>query len=137
MAIEFDVTEAAHVFRGEDKTLQLEIFTDDTQTAALDVSGFALSWVLRKHDLHPTALVSKSTVAPAGITIAGVFNANPQVNTQKVQISLLDTDTYDPPAIPAVNIKPGTYRHSLKREDIGAKTVLMFGDFTILGATAP
>src|SRR5687767_751722 len=122
MAIEFHVTSAHHVFLGEDKLLTLPVWADHAQTIPLDVTGFSLLWVLRKKDnsSDPPLIEKSNQTSPPDIAITGVFNSDPDLNTQKVVITILDTDSYDPTVSPAILLKKRKYRHSLKRMDDGA-----------------
>lgn len=137
MALEFNISSDDHVFVGEDKQLRLKIFTDHTRTAILDVSAMELRWNLRVADksADPPLIEKESVGSPAGITIEGVYNSDPLVNTQEVVIHLYDTDSWDEDASPPVKLKKKKYRHSLKRMDAGSETVLMFGSFQFLMAT--
>lgn len=136
MALEVNVTKDHHVFIGEDKVLEFVIYTDHTKTVVLDTSAMSLIWVLRTTDKSAVALITKSTDhSPPGITHDGTFNADPDVNTQKVQVHLYDTDSYDDTGSPVVTLKKRKYRHALKRMDDGSETVLAFGNFQFLQAT--
>lgn len=113
-------------FIGEDKTLRFTIYTTEAETAIQDVSGYALVFDLRKGVDDPTAVVSKTTEAGT-ITISGTYNTDPDVNTQKVLVAILDSDT--------TALRPGEYAYSLKRTDDGSETILVTGTATLLGAT--
>jgi len=134
MAIEFNITGADSWFIGEDKILEFEILQDDgliltnPLKAPQDVAGWTLAWALKKSDAATDpALLLKTT--SSGITITGVYNAVRATNTQRVSITIADTDTDA--------LKPLTYRHSLKRMTAGAEAVLAFGSVVLLKATAP
>jgi hypothetical protein len=162
MAIEFNITGTEpgdRIYVGEDKTLAFFVFAAGTSqaqaeafvkvkrgtaTAAettlagtavmLDVSGYAMSWVLRKGDkTADPALLTKSTGAGT-ITITGVFNASSTLNTQQVNVALYDTDTAAADGSSVV-IPPKTYRYALKRTDAGSETMLTVGDFELLEGT--
>lgn len=137
MALRLDVTKDDHVFLGEDKFLDLIIFTDHTKTVILDTSPMDLVWNLRKKDNSPDPpLIEKSTAeSPPTITHTGVFNADPTINTLKVRIALYRADSYDPTVSPPHVLLPKKYRHSVKRIDTGSRTVLAFGAFQFLQAT--
>ncbi len=128
MAVETNVTEDNHIFLGEDKILEFTVLDDDEVTP-IDVSGWDLLWDLRKADkTSGDALIEKTTAA--GITITGVYNVAPLVNTQRVLVTLADTDSDS-----STTLAAKTYRHALKRMDSGSETVLAFGDFVFLQAT--
>src|SRR5262245_14058868 len=107
-------------FIGSDITLRFTVYTDADHTACVNVSTYAMEYVLRKgnSDQDP-ALVTKST-SGGTITVTGVFNSVPATNTQRVLVSILDTDTDD--------LRPGEYQHALKRTDDGNETVMMYTD---------
>lgn len=107
-------------FIGADLTLRFTVFADAEHTTCVNVALFAMSYALRRKntDADPP-LISKSTGAGT-ITITGVFNATPSVNTQRVLVSILDTDTD--------GLEAGAYMHSLKRTDDGFETVMMYTD---------
>jgi hypothetical protein len=100
-----------------------------------DVSGKDWAWVLRKSDkAADPALIEKTT--DDGITVEGSYDADPEANTQVLVVTLADTDSYDPDASPAVELKAKKYRHALKRMDDGFETIAAFGYFQFLQATA-
>jgi hypothetical protein len=105
-------------FIGDDITLRFTVYTSHARTTCLDVSLFAMAYALRRRNTDAdTALISKST-ANGTITVTGVFNSDPLVNTQRVLVSIVDTDTD--------GMSPGSYMHSLKRTDPGFETVMMY-----------
>lgn len=148
MALERNYTKDDRIFIGEDKVLYYAVYdqtglTDAQLLAAIqagtatpvDVGSYELAWLLRRKDnASDPALISKESFA--GISVVGVFDADPQVNTQRVAVVLEDTDTWDESASPAVAFKAGKYRYSLKRLDAGLETVLVFGSLEFMMATA-
>jgi len=110
--------DSAEWFVGEDKAIPFEIYTDDEVTIQ-DVTGFTMRWVLRKRKDDDAILLDKTT-AGATITITGSYNADPDTNTQRVNVIIADTDTE--------HFQPGRYYHTLKRTDAGLATVLSYGD---------
>jgi hypothetical protein len=139
MALEQNVLAPTYkVFLGEDKVIKFQIFVDGTTQAQvdagtatpLDVTGYGLTWIVRKTDKADTASITKAT-GGLGITITGTWNASQGTSTQRIVITLVDTDTSD-----TAIWKPNIYRHSLKRTDDGSETILAFGDFEFLQATA-
>jgi hypothetical protein len=118
------------IFLGDDTAIDFTIYADDDQTTIEDVTGWNIAFAVRKSDRTSTALIEKSTEdSPAGIVISGVFNATPATNTQKVTVTVNDTDSYDPESSPEVALSAGRYRYSLKRMDAGFETTLARGDF--------
>lgn len=116
MAYPANITRDDSVFLGEDKQLQFTIYTDATLAACQDVSGFTLSWSLAA---RPGATVALAKTLGSGISVTGTFNASPPVNTQRIVITLADTDTDA--------IAFGTWYHELKRTDAGLEAVLAQG----------
>lgn len=143
MAYHRDITADDKVFFDTDRTLRYAVYEGDPTAEQIaagtavpkDVAAMDLAWVLRKkvNSIDPP-LIEKTL--SAGISITGIFNVDPTVNTQRVQVQLDDTDTYDPDASPPVEIKAGTYVYALKRLDAGAETILAEGSFTLLRAAA-
>lgn len=139
-----DITADDRVFYDTDRILRYTIYEADSTDEAiaagtavpLDVSGWSLAWQLRKKAKDLDALIDKNTGSPGGIAIVGIFNADPDVNTQRIEVTIEDTDTYDPDVDPVVNLKPGSYVYALKRTDPGAEDILAFGSFTLLQAAA-
>jgi len=122
MAIESPISRAHRWFTGEDKTLKFPVYQGDDVTPQ-DVTGWGLTWILRRKDADadPALLVKTPT-------ITGTYNATPALNTQRVEVSIVDTDTE--------NFAAGTYRYSLKRTDDGSETILAYGDAVLQQATA-
>lgn len=145
MALERNIT----LFIGEDKALTFEIFdqaglTDDELEAAIeagtatmqDVSGWAFEFLVRLKDTTTgAALINKDSGSPTEIEVTGTYNATRATNTQRVVVHLFDTDTAAADGS-AVLLAPKTYRYSLKRTDAGAETILAYGDFELMQATA-
>lgn len=119
MALDTTIGDADGWYVGEDKLLSFTIYTSTAKTAAKDITGWALSWKLRrkKPDADP-ALLTKAT-GGSGITITGTFNADPALNTQRAVVTIADTDTD--------GLGAGSYWHELKRTDAGSETVLAQG----------
>lgn len=106
---------------------------DDGTALMKDVSGQDLSFTLRKKvGTEDPAIIHKTTADD--VAVVGVFNAARGTNTQRVEVQLHDTDTFDPESSPAVNVKPGTYQYALKQITDGDEQVLVYGPFTLLQA---
>ena len=145
MALERTIT----MFVGEDKNLTFEIFdqagqTEDELEAAItagtatmqDVAGWTFEFLVRLKDKTVgTPLIDKSSGSPTEISVTGTYNATRATNTQRVVVSLFDTDTAASDGSSVV-LAPKTYRYSLKRTDAGGETILTYGDFELLQATA-
>lgn len=138
MAKEFNITEANEFFLGEDKILDFIVTGEDG--LPFDVTGMTLEWSLKKKDKDPDPPIIGKSVG-SGIAIVGVFNSNPAVNTQRVRVTFLDTET-DPFTTSGLGT-PYTlkakvaYRHSLKRLDNNNEVVLSYGSITFRQATEP
>ena len=140
MAYNRDITAADKVFFDTDQLLRFTIYQGNPtiqqilakQAIPQDVNGWTLSWTLRKEPKTELPLLLKTI--GAGIEITGNYDVNPDNNTQRVDVTLEDTDTFDPTADPPVVIKPGTYAFALKRLDEGEETILTWGSFELLQA---
>ena len=118
MSIEAIIAETDNWFIGEDKVLEFTVFQADGVTPQ-NIAGWSLEWVLRKNKSALTEILNKSTGA-ATITIGG--------GTGKCQVLITDDDT--------AALVPGTYYHTLRRNDAGSDTVLSFGEAVLRhGAT--
>ena len=106
-------------FIGKDFQLRFTVFTDSTLATCLDVSAYALQYVLRKGNEDPSPPIISKT-SGSGIAVTGVFNATPASNTQRVVVTIDDTDTDD--------VRAGEYQHALARTDSGNETVLLYTD---------
>lgn len=123
MAMIAHITRDDQWYLGEDKILRFAIYTTDALATAVDVSGMALSWKLAT-GLGVTATLSKAT-GGSGVTVSGIFDASPSVNTQRIEVSIADTDT---DALPV-----RTWRHELKRTDAGLEAILVHGSAYLSG----
>jgi hypothetical protein len=116
MAMKFDVIQADRWFKNTKYTFKYRVWQRDGTTPR-DVAGYTLSWMLKVRDKDPdaSALLNKTTT----IQVTGVFNLDPALNTQLVEVPVADTDT--------VTQKAGMFTIELKRTDIGLETVLSKG----------
>lgn len=126
MSLDAPVTADARFHVGEDKKLRFSIYTDSTKTGVQDVTGFALSWKLATAP-GQAALVTKTV--GSGIAISGVFNADPDLNTQVIEVTIDDVDT-QPDSGTA--LAAATYFHELKRTDAGLEAVLAYGKLRLI-----
>lgn len=143
MAYERNITAEDQVFYDTDRLLRYAVYQGNPTAAQIlantalpqDVTSWDLSWVLRKkvNSVDPP-LIEK--MVGAGIVISGTFNASASLNTQRVEVTLEDTDTYDPAGSPTVQIKAGSYFYALKRTDDGEETILAYGTFALLQVAA-
>lgn len=137
MAIEFNITADKNFFLGEDKMIDFKVYELDG-TTPLDVGGLPLEWNVKKNDKDPDPGIITKGVG-SGLTIVGIWNVDPSVNSQKVRVTFVPADT-DPTTTAALGtpyvLKPGfAYRHSLKRKDLTNANILSFGSITWRQAT--
>jgi len=98
--------------------LELFIGTDHrfvcTETAGTDMTGWALSFMIKRKlsDLDAAAVVPLTT--PSNITIS----------TSVATVTMADTNTD--------TLSAGVYRWELKRTDAGAETVVGYGPLALL-----
>jgi hypothetical protein len=124
MATEANITSDDEWFIGEDKLLVFGPVLD-ANGAGVDISGWALSWKLKRElsDADVDAVRSKTTGSGA-INVIGTYDATLANNTQRIRVTVLDTDTDD--------VRERLYYHELKRTDAGLETVLTFGTARLL-----
>ena len=98
---------------------------NEAQTASIDITGFALSWMLKRAltDLDAAAALTLTT-GGSTIIINGTYNVDPAVNTQRATVTIADTDT------DALN--PGVYHWELKRTDAGLESRLAYGSVPLV-----
>lgn len=111
-------------FIGVDHVYEFPIL-NEAETAAVDVSGWALSWMVKKSKSHADAdaSITAKTVANGKIAVAGIYDSDPDASTQVVRLTVVDTDTDA--------LSSGTYYHELKRTGDGVETILSYGTFTL------
>lgn len=103
---------------GCDVSLSFEVFTTSAQTTIQDITGYALSWMIKDDlaDLDAAAVLEKTV--GAGITITGSYHQNPNSNTQRAVVALSATNT---------TIPQRSYWWELKRTTSGSETRLAYG----------
>jgi hypothetical protein len=109
-------------FIGEDKTLAFEVYDGSAESTIKDVTGFAIEFKMRLRTDGDRVVLTRTT-GGSTITITGSFNADPDTNTQRVNVLVEDTDTD--------NMQPGRYYYVLRRTDAGNETVLAYGDIDL------
>lgn len=120
------ITSAHAWFTGEDKRIWFEVYGADGVTP-IDITGWTLSWQLKRlRDAGP-ALIAKTT--DAGISISGTFIASAAINRQRAIVTVTDDDTAGLPA--------GTYWHELKRTDADVEQVIAQGEAVLRPAVHP
>ena len=105
-------------YRGEAKNLAFDIV--DANDAALDVSSFALTWVLETGGGEATDTLKKTT-GGSGITVVDGAGTKDRV---VVAITAADTLT----------LAPQVYRHSLWRTDANNEQLLSEGSAMLQAA---
>ena len=114
---------ALEYFIGTDHDFEFVIL-NDAGTQAINISGWPLSFMVKRSLGHLDAAAKVTKATGSGITITGTYDADPALNTQKATVSIADTDT---DALPA-----GEYFYELKRTAVSAEAVLAYGTFTML-----
>lgn len=111
---------------GEDKKLELHVLDEDG--VPIDVSEWSLpaKFMVRKKDASEVLLLEKDT------EVVGEYNVDPEVNTQRLRVTLTDDDTND-----VSDGKAATLRHGWKRMDPGSETVFCRGPFVLEKSTVP
>lgn len=100
------------VDRGDDITLNVQIYTTDEGTTPENITGWTLQFNLTKTRDNPTKLITK----------AGTL-ATPASGTATVTIDDTDTD----------GLSSGQYFYDIARTDAGYERTLVKGTFTIEG----
>jgi hypothetical protein len=110
------------MFIGTDRTFEFEV-VDQAADTAYNAATWTIGWMLKRKLSHADAQASITKATGSGVTVTGAFNADPDVNEQRVEVAIADTDT---DALTA-----GTYRHELKRRDDGLEYVLAYGELVL------
>ena len=125
MAIERNITDADDWFAGEDKTLKVKFFEDDDVTLR-DATGMNFIFTLAD-DPEGTVLFTKSS--PTNITVTGVFDEDPGLNTQFINVSISADDTKD--------ISKQKLYYSVRRSDPGFRGLVTHGIWPVRKAAQP
>ena len=125
MAIEAAITGADEFYVGEHKPLTFTVYGPDATDAQIaagtatpqDISGWALSWRLKRSVDDPdTRTIATKT------TGAGIVLTTPASGLCTVTVTAADT----------LRLPAGQYVHELKRTDSGFEAVLAHGPVTLL-----
>lgn len=108
---------------GTDFEYPFHIQNGDLDTA-IDITGYALSWMLKKSLSNSDANAKLTKTTASGISIAGTFNATPASNEQRATVTIADTDTD--------SLSPGLHYWELKRTDPGLETRLAYGTVNLV-----
>lgn len=103
------------LFNAEDKDIKVHVTTK--AGVPVDVSGWTTKLVVKADESSEEELIELDG------TVEGVYDADPDDNTQRLVFSLEDTDTAD--------LEEGSYVYSIRRTDDGSGTVLAFGRFVM------
>lgn len=108
------------LFIGTDFSFQFVIL-DSTETAVIDVSTWAMSFMIKQdsRDADAAALFTETA-----IVVTGTYNSDPAVNTQLASVVIEDTDT--------TSLVAGSYFWELKRTDSGIETILAYGQIELI-----
>lgn len=111
---------ALEYWLGTDKAWDFTVYTSAGKTTIRDVTGYNTSFKVKRalSDADGSALISATGV------VSGTFNANPAVNTQKITVTLVDTDT-------DTEVNPGSAFWELKRTDANFETPLAYGSIDL------
>lgn len=120
---------------GDNRLYELEALDQDGKALSdptkqpHNVGSWSLAWVVRLQDdsADPPLLEKRTTTG--GISIIGVYDPSRALNTQRVVITILDTDTD--------TFEAGTYRHALKRMDPGLESTVLRGDVKLTKTASP
>ena len=115
MAVEQNILKARRWFTGENKQLKFKGFGEDGVTP-MDMTGMNFRFVLAD---DPEGAIELTKESPAGISVIGVFDEDPDLNTQAVEVSIVPADT--------AALFKGRHYYSLVRIDPGFVGVVAFG----------
>ena len=124
----FNITDKHPILRDADQTISVRVAqsgaSDGDVAANLapieNITGWTLRWHLVEH-LGATIALTKAT--NNGITIVGVYNVDPALNTQYAVITLSAADAA---------LADDIYDHGLWRTDNGANTPLCKGTAVVV-----
>lgn len=130
MAVELNLGDSAtdRVFLDTDWTKDFkvaDIDTDATGATAKNITGWAITFDIRRRDSSETVLLTKTA------SITGTFNSVLATSTQVARVTVADTDM----TTTLFGSNGGLFRYSLKRTDAGGETILAYGNITIKRAT--
>jgi hypothetical protein len=116
MARNEPITAAAELFTKTDHVLQYTIYDSAAVPVVVDITGWALTWILvNPGSIGSTPLISKTVGSGIAITngAGGVL-----------QVTISDTDSDA--------LTGRDYWYELRRTDAGSETVLAYGPITFL-----
>ena len=103
---------------GCDHTLTFTVYTDTSETTIRDITGYALSFMVKTNlaDADAAAVVTKTV--GSGIAITGSFHQNPNSNTQAATVTITAANA---------TMAQRSYWWELKRTTTGSETRLAYG----------
>ena len=103
---------------GCDHALAFTVYTDDTETTIRNITGYALSFMVKTNlaDADAAAVITKTT--GSGIVISGSYHQNPNSNTQVATVTISAANA---------TISQRSYFWELKRTDATHETRLAHG----------
>lgn len=120
MGAQVDITRDAMFYRDTDRKIQFtpwaELPTPTSKGKPIDASTWTLEYI---HAPKAGAAPFFTKTTGSGITVAGAYNADPDLHTQYVEVSIAKTDTA------GIAVPEGV--HQLRRTDAGASDVLAAG----------
>lgn len=135
------------LFLGDNLELEFEVLSDqpeldesdpDFESDARvpeDVTGWEFAFYIRLKDTSPDPpLLEKRSGSPGGVSITGTYSATRSANTQRVIVSIDDSDT---DADSDFTQKAKKYRYALKRMNTDFEKVVVRGNLPLLKATTP
>lgn len=144
---EHDFSRDDGLFLGDNLALEFEILSDQPELdesdpefesadrVPEDVTGWEFAFYVKLKDTTADPpLIEKRTGSPGGVTIEGTYNADRATNTQRVLVTIDDSDTDSSSDFAQV---AKTYRYALKRMNTDFERVLVRGKLPLLKATTP
>jgi len=115
MARKRDITADDKFFRGCDYILPVTIDNGADPPVVVNITGWEITFTLRRSAGAEEALITKTTTSGIVITngAGGLF-----------QVTIADTDT--------ISLAPGKYVYDCKRMTAGSESVLVYGTLTLL-----
>lgn len=134
MAYYAPIAVEGEVFEGEDKRLAFTIYDTSGYASPRDanaavaagtaprqsLSGFALSWMVKRSKTDPDTAALITKTSSAGITVTDAAQGQGYVAVSAEDLAAIEAER--------------THHHELKRTNIGTRTVLAYGRFSVTQA---
>lgn len=121
MAAEVNILKDARFYRDTDRKIRFTPWavlpTPSSAGTPVDASGWALEYI--QASANGVAPFFTKTSPSSGITVGGVYNADPKLHTQYIEVTIARADTK------AITATEGVQQ--LRRTDPGASDVLAIG----------